>query len=349
MRQCCLLCCLIILVCSLLSDAGTQSRRRTARIDLAKAEPERGCYFSGFVGPDKSIRYEMFRNGGTLTDAFERIVQKKMAVMWLYFYYDNPAELEATLKGYKTHSFAMQVALEPRTGLQEVRDDATLRHYAKMMAAYGRPIFLRFASEMNGNWTPYHSNPALYRQKFRLVHDVMARHAPNVVMIWCVGSKPDHNWDKYYPGDGYVDWVGVNFYSVLHHNNDPKQPADKESVASMLDGVYRKYASRKPIAICEYGASRQERLAPTVDQSKWAAAKLTELLSLLPKKYPRVKMIGLFNVNTMELKFSTGAKANNYCFTDSPTVTLALRRALATDYYLSRVAPIPPPLPSHKP
>ena len=283
----------------------------------------------------------MSRSGGTLVEAFGRIVQKPVAMQWLYFYYDNPEELEACLRIYKAYPSVLQVALEPHRTLDEVQDDARLRSYAEMMAAYRRPVFLRFASEMNGNWTLYHKDPALYRKKFRLVHKVMARYAPNVVMIWCVGSKPDHNWDDYYPGDKYVDWVGVNFYSVLHHNNDPRQPADKETFAFHLDRFYRQFASRKPIAICEYGASRQESLNPDVDRSPWAAARLTELFALLPKKYPRVKMIGLFNVNCMKLKFgSAGPKANNYCFTDSPTVTLALRHALASDYYLSQVPDI---------
>ena len=28
----------------------------------------------------------------------------------------------------------------------------------------------------------------------------------------------------YYPGDEYVDWVGVNFYSVYYHDNGPSRP-----------------------------------------------------------------------------------------------------------------------------
>ena len=283
----------------------------------------------------------MFRHGGTLQDALGRIVHKQIAVEWRYFDYDNPNEVKGYLTVYRNYPSVMEIALAPHD-LHEVKDDATLRSYANSMAAYKRPVFLRFASEMNGGWTSYHKDPALYRRTFRLVHDVMVRNAPNVVMIWCVGSKPDHNWDDYYPGDKYVDWVGVNFYSVLHRNNDPKQPADKETIASNLDGIYRKYAARKPIAICEYGASRQERIDLTADHSKWAAARLSELITLLPRKYPRVKMVGLFNVNTIPLKFgSSSPKSNNYCFTDNPTVYRAVQQGLASNYYLSHVPDSP--------
>jgi hypothetical protein len=308
------------------------------KLPLAKAEPEKGCYFSVFVGPDKSVRTAMSRVGGRLEDGIAYYVEKDLAVQWQYYYYDNPDEVAGALRVYKTWPFTMQAALEPRRSLDEVKDDATLRRYAEIFAAYERPIFLRFASEMNGPWTPYYGNPSLYRQKFRLVSETMKRLAPNVIMLWCVSHKPGGNWDAYYPGDDYVDWAGVNFYSVIHHNGDVKQRADHEHPASLLDAFYRKYAARKPIAICEYGATHEEKLQPGVDRSDWAAEKYTQLLTILPKKYPRVKMVGLFNVNTMQKGFQTASvKANNFCFTDSPVVYTALRRALKTDYYLSDV------------
>ena len=44
------------------------------------------------------------------------------------------------------------------------------------------------------------------------------------------GNSPDVARDI--TPDAYVDWVGVNFYSVLHHNNDLKQRADQEKPAA---------------------------------------------------------------------------------------------------------------------
>lgn len=306
---------------------------------LAKGEPRRGCYFSAFVGPDASIRTELFKGGGNLEDALGRILNKPIAVQWLYFDYENPVELNAYLNGnngYKNKRIVLEVALEPRKGIETVNDDSLLQAHARAFAAMGCPVFLRFASEMNGTWTPYHKNPELYREKFRLVHDVMKKIAPNVIMIWCVGSEPHNNWDDYYPGDAYVDWVGVNFYSVLHHNNDPKLHADKESFEYHLDNIYKKFAARKPIAICEYAACREEALHAGADRSEWAASKYRELLKKLPLKYPRIKMLGLFNVNTMKLKFGISApKTNNYLFSDSPVLIKALRESLSSNYYLS--------------
>ncbi len=69
---------------------------------------------------------------------------------------------------------------------------------------------------MNGDWVPWHGDPDLYIEKFQLVHNVMEEYAPNVVMVWCPNDVPvelnGQTIPDYYPGDAYVDWVGVNFY-----------------------------------------------------------------------------------------------------------------------------------------
>src|ERR671932_397214 len=98
---------------------------------------------------------------------------------------------------------------------------------------------------MNGSWTPYHGDPPRYREKFRLVHSVLRRKAPNAVLIWCVNNIPDAEIDPYYPGDDAVDWVGVNFYNVLYFDNDRSRPADRVHPADMLQRVYARYAARK--------------------------------------------------------------------------------------------------------
>ncbi|MDQ2731113.1 MAG: hypothetical protein M3Y56_05595, partial [Armatimonadota bacterium] len=211
-----------------------------------------------------------------------------------------------------------------------------LRQFARDAAACAGPVFLRFASEMNGNWTNYHNDPALYRAKFRLVHDVMARWAPNVAMMWCVYEVPEYNIDSYYPGDAYVDWVGINIYSVLHHNNSAGDVSEYENPASMLKYIYNHYASRKPIAICEYAASHRESMATSIDCSRFAKGKLADIFTALPRKFPRVKLIDIFDCNNIKYG-RQGRQVNDYCVTDDPGVLNEFQRLVASDYYLSSV------------
>ncbi len=102
-------------------------------------------------------------------------------------------------------------------------------------AAADMPIFLRFAHEANGDWYPWHprfsdrynipdtvSNEtyiAGYRHFAELVHS----NAPNVAMVWAPnqGNGPDPLpfYEDVYPGDEYVDWVGLSVYNGWSYGN----------------------------------------------------------------------------------------------------------------------------------
>ena len=300
----------------------------------AKFEPVYGCYLSAYVQADQLLPHDEQRIS---EEVLGHVLHKKLAVAWDYSEYghDFPANWARTLLH---RGIVPEIALEPNRGLNSVRNDDTLQQFARDAAGCNGPVFLRFAGEMNGDWTAYHGDPALYRAKFRLVHDVMAKLAPNVAMIWCVNHIPHENIDQYYPGDDYVDWVGVNFYSVLHHDNDPRRSAISEHPASLLRYVYDKYASRKPIAICEYGASHREQLAQSQDRADVAAVKYAELMSALPRQFPRVKMVGLYDSDNLTARFvRADRRLNDYSVTDNMTLTRAVTEAVSPDYFLSEV------------
>ena len=306
----------------------------------AKFEPVYGCYLGAYVANDDRLGGSAFTGNQMYAGraaALGDMVNKHLATSWDYCEYGSRFPLRWAQELCRL-GIAPHIAMEPNRGLDLVQDDDYLQSFAIAAASCGGPVFLRFAGEMNGDWTAYHGDPELYRRKFRTVHDVMARLAPNVAMIWCVNSVPEYNMDGYYPGDDAVDWVGVNFYSVLHHDNDPSRPAWFENPATLLKYVYHRYAGRKPIAICEYGASHREKINPYVDQSAIAAGKIAALLAALPRQFPRVKLVGFFDCDNLSARnIVSGRQLNDYSVTDSPEVLAALTRAVASDYYLPAV------------
>ena len=68
--------------------------------------------------------------------------------------------------------------------------DDYIDSWADGLAAYGDPVFLNFAHEMNGNWYPWGigvngNQPGEFVQAWRHVHDrFSAREANNVVWVW---------------------------------------------------------------------------------------------------------------------------------------------------------------------
>ncbi len=214
---------------------------------LAKFEPRHGAYIGAFVEYDSNI-------GHKNVAAFNKIMDKQHSIYFTYHEYGSPFPT-GWAGQVKDAGAAVHLALEPNKGLQLVQDNAYLREFAREAKAFGAPIFLRFASEMNGDWVKWNGNPELYKQKFQLVSKIMKEEAPNVAMVWVPNSAPIPDITKYYPGDSAVDWVGVNMYNVKFFNGDLKLPADDVSPDDLFKFVYDTYSARKPIMIGEYGAT----------------------------------------------------------------------------------------------
>ena len=295
------------------------------RRGLAKYEPRHGCYLGAFVSQDKNVQGDM--------RLFEEVVGKGHASYLRYVGYGTPFPVK-WVQEVRALGAVPNIALEPNDGLPQVKDNAYLRTFARAAAESGGPVFLRFASEMNGDWTPWHENPQKYRYKFRLVHDVFAEEAPNVALVWTPYCLPQHNIDRYYPGDDYVDWVGINLYSVHHHDGREDRPAYREDPTDLLAGVYRRYADRKPIQISEFAATHY-CLACNDYVDDFAITKMRQLYRALPARFPRVKMIYWFSWDTVAGK----SAENNYAVTDDPRVRDAYYRLIAPDYFRPRFEP----------
>ncbi len=301
---------------------------------LAKFEPPVGCYVGAYILLDRKTRGDF--------ELFEQLTGKKHASYFHYVGYGKPFPM-GWAQRVKQAGAIPHIAWEPNEGLDKVRDDEYLREWAADARELDSPIFLRFASEMNGTWMPYSGDPRLYVAKFRLVHDVMERVAPNVAMVWCVFATPISTIPDYYPGDEYVDWVGVNIYSVYVHDEDATKPAG-EDPRQLLRFVYRRYADRKPIQISEYAASHYCKTTRR-DLTQFAIARMSVLYSSLQRDWPAVKMINWFSVDAA----GTGLAGNNYSLTDNEHVLAAYRRLVAGPYFLSAVPPtmvaVVPPIP----
>lgn len=297
---------------------------------LAKYEPATGTYFGAYIEQDA-----ISKESGNKYQNFNQKTGKQHSIFFNYHKYGS-AFPQATATNLKDVNGALQLALEP-SNLADVKDNTYLRQFAKDAKASGIPIFLRFASEMNGDWVPWHGNPTLYKEKFRLVAKVMKEEAPNVAMVWVPNSVPVHNIHDYYPGDDVVDWVGVNLYSVPYFNGNANQPAEHVNPLDLLDPIYEAYASRKPIMIGEYGASHFTSVG-NKDVSKFAITKMNMFYQGLRMNYPRVKAVHWFSVDTLTSPYVTpDRKLNNFSLTVNSKVLDAYKKVVAHPYYLSNV------------
>lgn len=288
---------------------------------LEKLEPPYGCYIGAFIERDEVVRGDI--------KLFEELTGKKHASYITYVGYGSPFPIDWVRKVIEANAIP-HIAWEPNDGLDVVRDDEYLRSWARQAAQFDFPIMLRFASEMNGAWSAYFGDPRKYIAKWRLVANVMRAEAPNVVMLWAPFCMPKENINAYYPGDEFVDWVGVNIYSVYCHNGNPNDRAHHEDPVELLRHVYRTYAHRKPIAIAEYAATHYCK-GTKRDTTDFALAKMARMYEAIVRELPRVKMINWFSMDTIKM----GLANNNYCLTTNGYVLAAYRALVSSEHFLS--------------
>jgi glycosyl hydrolase family 26 len=127
--------------------------------------------------------------------------------------------------------------------------DSVIEAAAKKLAAYRKPMLLRWAWEMNGDWFEWGGDPGLFVQAYRRIHRIFrAGGADNVAFVWSPNwnSSPNTSANaisRYYPGDAYVDWVGVSGYNFY-----------RESPSTLFRPVVSAYGKRKPIIVTETAA-----------------------------------------------------------------------------------------------
>lgn len=136
--------------------------------------------------------------------------------------------------------------------------DDYMRSWAQQAASSGTTVFLRFAPEMNGDWTPWSrgATPADFVAAWRHVHDLFVEaHATNVRWVF----NPSVTFDgarsigEFWPGAEYVDWLGVDGYTWL--GVLPGRTYETvDQVFSTTISQLRALAPNLPVMIAECGA-----------------------------------------------------------------------------------------------
>ncbi|WP_285115210.1 glycosyl hydrolase [Leifsonia sp. fls2-241-R2A-40a] len=171
---------------------------------------------------------------------------------------------------------ANNVVNSPEYSLPKIIDgkfDTYLHQYAKDIVATGLPLAIRLDHEMNGNWYPWSesdgnggtingNNPGDYVKMWQHVHDIFQQEGANDLVIWDWSPNivnklsPSLRSEEYlrslYPGDAYVDWVGLSGYLRPPYRADQQYTFDYTFKTSL--DMLRSIA-KKPILLSEVGAS----------------------------------------------------------------------------------------------
>jgi hypothetical protein len=244
--------------------------------------PKNGSFHGAFPTHNGYPKEQLAGRKGMVVDIFEKEVGKKVSMVLWYQKMTagrNFAEIQAYRdkflhENYDGNRF-LSIGWLP-TELKPIADggyDEFFTQYFKdsvdpaILKGIKDPIWLRPMNEFNGGWVPYGLKPDLFRKAWRRMYNIAEQlgAAEQHIFVWSPNylSFPDKPWnkmEKYYPGDQYVDWVGLSSYPPSEKaakNNDMRYPL--ENIAE----AYNLYAHYKPFMISEGGFSKD------IDPVRW--------------------------------------------------------------------------------
>lgn len=142
--------------------------------------------------------------------------------------------------------------------------DTFLKDYAKTLSDFKHPVLFRLGNEMNGDWCPYSSyhtskDTLVFKEFYKYIYHIFeTAKADNVIWVWNPNGKsyPDFQWNDavmYYPGDEYVDIVGLTAYNTGTYYTDESWTEFADLYDVLYDDYIRLY--NKPMMITEFASS----------------------------------------------------------------------------------------------
>jgi hypothetical protein len=259
-------------------------------------------------------------------------------------------------------SSAEQNVAEPTFTLDRIISgdfDDDLRAWARDARDFGSPLIAEYGTEVNGEWFSWngiwngagtldgygdpseYDGPERFRDAYRhIIQIARDEGASNITWVFHVDGNdiPDEEWNRleqYYPGDEWIDWLGVSVYGA-------GDPMDDEwpQLRDGMDKVYPRLAALspdKPIALLEFGVTSGN---PLGNQAEWAEAALTDLVAF---RWPR--LIGFSWWNEKWENDDDPSHDTNMRVQDNPDLAAVFQRLVGSEpKVLGRVYQPPIPL-----
>ena len=168
---------------------------------------------------------------------------------------------------------------DPKYKMMDVvngRYDSAIVAWARAAKDCGTNLLAEFGTEVNGVWfswngsyygggttdgygdSDYPDGPEIFRDAYRHIIDLCDSVGANNISWFYhfdVNSDPDEWWNTpvyYYPGDDYIDWIGVSTYGPFQRGDEYIKPKDLISKAYQ---ELKAVSTNKPYAILEFGVT----------------------------------------------------------------------------------------------
>jgi hypothetical protein len=295
----------------------------------------------------QSPEFGVFERSRETLDALEAAIEYKFPVILDYLHlnsafpqeyydgiYDSGRALELTLQITDSNNLNLlgrSPMLDIYRGNEAVLE--RVREFARGVKRLGHPVLFRLNNEMNTDWCSYSgiinlSDPEIYTAVWRTVYDIFREEgADNAIWVWNPNnnSYPPCRWNgvmSYYPGDEYVQMLGVTGYNTGTYYADLYAEVWRE-FREIYDDIQRKYEGTFedfPWIITEFASSGFGG-----DKAKWIDGMFENL-----ERYEQIKLAVWFNADDVDLREGPDSEtvARSYKLKE-PSALEALRRGLS--------------------
>lgn len=322
--------------------------------------PKEGAYCGAYLGfglTEDSVSLDMLMD-------FEKLVGRHQAIIASSSYWGEqgfPSKNIRIIDHYGAIPMIywspwdrpyLEFAVPGRFSLRNILDgqaDSYIDSWADGAKEFGKPLLVSWGLEMNGDWFPWSGSyygmgrdlappgeaplfegPDVFRRAFRhVVERVRARGALNILWGFHVNahSYPEEPWNvpaQYYPGDAYVDWLGISAYGM--QTLDDPWISFRNSVGPSYDQLSR-LSAEKPIFLAEWGVGEFGRFG---SKPQW----IQEAFEAFKTDYPRVRGAVYWH----ERWQNPDGSYSNLRVNSSPESLRAYRRGMADAYWLDRLS-----------
>ena len=273
-------------------------------LQLSIAQTVKKPVYWGFF--DESVQ----NNPASIDNYTKDLVKKPAIIMWYRAWTatgDKSFPVTQCKNLYKA-GYIPHIVWEPNISFDDIIAgvyDTDLTAYAESIVQYGGPVMLRWGHEFNGDWYSWNAfPPATYIAAYKHVHDIVAKIAgKQASWIWCAnngnGGTNKNDIIAYYPGDDYVDWVGIDGYNW----GTSQTWSSWSNFNAVFSTVYNKLATKypsKPIMLGEFGCS-----STGGDKVVW----INDFFKQVTTNYKNLRAFVWFNISKeTDWRFNTSAE-----------------------------------------
>lgn len=266
---------------SLQAKTATAVNKKTTTVKNTHWNAETAAMYEEYFGPNATLKWgihypEAPHYSFVSLNAIEAVIGTEFRFLCCYvenFNRRSPDYVKDILEKADSRNRTLELTLQ--TSLQDEgsmildaldgKYDDYLNEFARVIAEFGKPVLFRPFNEMNGDWCAYSAyhmckDTDLYVKFYRYLYDIFEKNGAlaNTIWVWNPNHKsyPDYYWNHalcYYPGDEYVDVIGLTAYNTGTYYSGEKWT----SFETLYDSFYYAYLAwfSQPMMITEFSCS----------------------------------------------------------------------------------------------